>query len=204
MTGLSPSGRVATNANSETEPCACRRLRRGAVAQKKRLHPKMEPIDWAEAKSEVVANGRGRRIRHSPVGIAEGGGFDAARVSQTWTEGGGYGASHIDQANMDFDHLVSNAPADMSAMRLAQVRSALLPYDHGAVRKRYGPALGELRGQVTGGNPPAVHRQRREGGTPAIVDWVCRVCPGRFKGAWGSVHEGREQGGPQIAIGRVN
>ena len=43
------------------------------------------------------------------------------RVSQIRTEGGGYGAAHIDNWNMNFDRLVSNAPKVMSAMHLMQV-----------------------------------------------------------------------------------
>ena len=43
------------------------------------------------------------------------------RVSQSRTEGGGYGAAHIDNRNMNFDRLVSNAPKVMSAMHLMQV-----------------------------------------------------------------------------------
>jgi hypothetical protein len=142
--GLSLLAGVATNAKSETEPCAgrklCFQIFRQTIEQKKRLHPKMEPSDRAEAKSKVVANGRGRRIRHLPGGhLSREEDTTSARVSQNWTEGGEYGAIHIDNANMDFDRLVSNAAGVMSAMRPMQVKVSLAALRSRA-RERPGPA----------------------------------------------------------------
>ena len=117
--------------------------------------------DRAEAKSKVMANGRGRRIRHSPGGSAPREEDTApTRVSQNQTEGGGYGAAHIDKANMTLDHLVSNAPTDMPAMRALQVLVSLVALHHTAVmglkdgkdRKDMAPRWGELRGQVASGS----------------------------------------------------
>jgi hypothetical protein len=42
-------------------------------------------------------------------------------VSQTRIEGGGNDQGHIDERNMRFDRLVSNASSYMSAMRLTHV-----------------------------------------------------------------------------------
>src|SRR5687767_11807832 len=48
--------------------------------------------DRAEAKSKVMANGRGRRIRHSPGGHrSREEDTTSARLSQIGTEGGGFG-----------------------------------------------------------------------------------------------------------------
>ena len=73
-----------------------------------------------QSKSKVMANGRGRRIRHLPVGSpSREEETTSIRVSLSGTEGGGYGAAHIDTNNMDFDRLVSNAVQVMSAMRFS-------------------------------------------------------------------------------------
>src|SRR5262249_54099808 len=95
----------ATNAKWERLPCTRRSLGSAvtiSTEQKKRLHPKMEPLIGSKSKSKVVANGRGRRKRHLPGG-SQSREEDSTliRVSQSRTEGGGYGAAHIDSHNMD-------------------------------------------------------------------------------------------------------
>ena len=149
-----------------------------ALAQKKRLHPKMEPKDRAEAKSKWwrmdegggyairrLGISRGRRIRRQP-GCRRTEPREEEKVPSTST--GVY---------MPAARPPGNAPKGMTAMHQAQGRSGVLT-DHAGVtrlrmRKRNGPALG--------GAAP-VKRRRREGGeTPPLVDCTCRVLPPPFK-----------------------
>jgi hypothetical protein len=150
----------------------------GASEQKKRLHPRMEPDDGAEAQSKVVANGRGRRIRHSPMDIGCGRRMQRqSGVAVLKPREEERAQSTSTRPNMPFDRLVSNAAGRMAAMRSVQGRSVVLT-DHAAVSghvpgKSMAPRWGELRGQVASGSAACLlKRRRREGGGNTVV---CRL-----------------------------
>lgn len=96
---------------------------RGACrpGQKKRLQPKLEPYDRAEAKSKVMAQRKGGGYAPNRVTQAEGGGYGPDRCRKKRVRGRRIRSGFTsDTCNIDFDRMVSNAPADMSAMHSAQ------------------------------------------------------------------------------------
>jgi hypothetical protein len=114
---------------------------------------------------ESGANGRGRRIRRLPLGLAEGGGSARTQCRELQTEGGGFGRQLSDKANMLAGSGFSNAGPDMSAMRSMQGRSVyltnLLLSDACGVPEKIRPcSRGEQGQSFEGGKPPA----RSDGG----------------------------------------
>ena len=84
--------------------------------QKKRLQPKLEPDDWAEAKSKVGQR-QGRRICHLPLSIGSGRRIDPQLgVAIRGPREEEFGARLSDTPYMNSTNLVGNPVGDMSAM----------------------------------------------------------------------------------------
>jgi len=87
-----------------------------ALGQKKRLQPKLEPYDWAEAKSKVGQR-QGRRICHLPLSIGSGRRIDPQLgVAIRGPREEEFGARLSDVLCMNSTGLVGNPDTDMSAM----------------------------------------------------------------------------------------
>ena len=84
--------------------------------KKKRLQPKLEPYDWAEAKSKVGQR-QGRRICHLPLSIGSGRRIDPQLgVAIRGPREEEFGARLSDVLCMNSTGLVGNPDTDMSAM----------------------------------------------------------------------------------------
>ncbi len=105
-------------------------------------------------KSKVMADGRGRRIRHLPGGQEpreEGSALSGvARPKPREEETGSISSDH---RNMRAGTFLSNAPNHMSAMRLAQVKGSAADQKSRAMppaaAKEMAPARGDERGPLT-------------------------------------------------------
>lgn len=95
------------------------------IAQKKRLQPKLEPDDWAEAKSKVGQR-QGRRICHLPLSIGSGRRIDPQLgVAIRGPREEEFGARLSDTPYMYSTDLVGNTVTDMSAMHFCKAAEGM-------------------------------------------------------------------------------
>ena len=120
------------------------------MGQKKRLQPKLEPYDWAEAKSKVGQR-QGRRICHLPLSIGSGRRIDPQLgVAIRGPREEEFGARLSDVLCMNSTGLVGNPDTDMSAMHFCM----------GAEGSANAQALGGGSGRVFWGGPGAGKKKR--------------------------------------------
>jgi hypothetical protein len=105
--------------------------------QKKRLQPKLEPYDWAEAKSKVGQR-QGRRICHLPLSIGSGRRIDPQLgVAIRGPREEEFGARLSDVLCMNSTGLVGNPDTDMSAMHFCMgAEGSANARAHGGVNER--------------------------------------------------------------------
>ena len=121
------------------------------LGQKKWLQPKLEPYDWAEAKSKVGQR-QGRRICHLPLSIGSGRRIDPQLVvAIRGPREEEFGARLSDVLCMNSTGLVGNTDTDMSAMHFCM----------GAEGSANAQALGGVCGRVFWGS--AGRRQKEKG-----------------------------------------
>ena len=125
---LCSGGAARTNAKPGGHPCAiawlagdpvAARARSSLLAARSEKEKRAPSEDGAHKKVGQTDEGGGNAVCRWTQ--AEGGGFGSNPVSgDRRTEGGGFGRRLSDRLNIVRDRRFSNAPADMSAMRLLQ------------------------------------------------------------------------------------
>jgi len=94
-------------------------------SKKKRLQPKLEPDDWAEAKSKVGQR-QGRRICHLPLSVGSGRRIDPQLgVAIRGPREEEFGARLSDTPYMNSTDLVGNMGTDMSAMHFCKAAEGI-------------------------------------------------------------------------------
>src|SRR5690606_34942245 len=132
----------------------------GKAKAKKRLQPKLEPDDRAEAKSKVGQRAREEDMRSAVEPGSREEDTIPVRCRDTGSEGGGYGARLSDNGNMNSIGSVDNTMTNMSAMQFRVGWIKMWPRSRGershiSCRNEF-PQGGNAAGRKGGGEAPAV------------------------------------------------